>query len=299
MRCRITSESIGRLCLSRPLLEQGPRQPEASVVAGVRRQIDPSALSTDRSSSKVLGLILALVCSMMSGCQSVGRKQLVPPDHVRLLHSDLHCRNADKEGAAASPFVNADQVESAIFGASVLLSLYGSEWEWNARQLAVERDADLSLIRPCDGEGSFKFAQIEVWRTRGFIPPTLQDKPRPESGTLMAPSGATYGMRLQNIFECFEQARVTSGPITIENKQRLHEFDATNLFTSGPYFPGYARIDRYYRPTVTGELSLTGILLYRAQADWAAGIYRELSPKEKMPFAERYLICLLDRGYSW
>lgn len=106
-------------------------------------------------------------------------------------------------------------------------------------------------------------------------------------------------MRLQNIFECLEQSRVTSGSITVENKQRLGEFDATDLFNSGHYFPGYAKIDRYYRPTGTGELSLTGVLLDRAQADSAAGTYQKLSPNERTPFAERYLICLLDRGYRW
>lgn len=113
----------------------------------------------------------------MSGCQSVGQKQLIPPDHVRLVHSELHCRDVDRAEAATSPFLNADHVETAAFGKSVLLSLYGSEWEWQARQVAVERDADLSLIRPCDGEDFFKFAQIEVWRTRGFTAPTLQDEP--------------------------------------------------------------------------------------------------------------------------
>jgi len=263
--------------------------------------MNSSLLLARRSSTTVLGLILGLVCPMMSGCESVGpktvgQKELVPPDHVRLVHSELHCRDVDK--AATPPFVNADHVETTVWGASVFLSLYGSEWGWKARQLAVERDADLSLIRPCDGEGSFKFAQIEVWRTRGFTPPMFQDEPRPESGTLMAPSSSTYGIRLQNIFECFEQARVTSGPITTENKQRLGNVDATDLFTSDYYFPGYARIDRYYRPTRTGELSLSGILFDRPKADWAAWIYQKLSPNEKTDFAERHLICLLDRGYS-
>ena len=240
--------------------------------------------------------MLSLVYSMMSGCETVGQKLLVPPDHVRLVHSELHCREADK--VDPSPFVNADQVESAVIGASVLLSLHGSEWEWKARQLAVERDADLSLIRPCDGQGpGFKYAQIEVWRTRGFIPPTFQDEPRPESGTLMAPSSSTYGIRLQNIFECFEQARVTSGPITTENKQRLGNIEATDFFTPGPTFEGYARIDKYYRPTRTGRLSLSGILFDRAQADWVAWTYYKLAPNEKTDFAEHYLICLLGRGY--
>ena len=58
-------------------------------------------------------------------------------------------------------------VESAVIGGSVLLSLYGSEWEWKARQLAVERDADLSLIRACDGEGSFGF--LKFFRRRAKL----------------------------------------------------------------------------------------------------------------------------------
>lgn len=259
--------------------------------------INSSLLLSRQSSNTAIGLILGLVCTTMAGCQTVGQRELIPPDHVRLVHSERHCSDMDK--AAESPFPGADHVESAVMGKSVFLSLSGSEWEWTARQLAVERDADLSLIRPCDGEGSFKYAQIEVWRTRGFIPPMLQDEPRPESGTLMVPSRTTYGARLQNIFECFEQARVTSGPITTENKQRLGNIDATDFFTPGPYFTGYARIDRYYRPTRTGELSLSGILFDRGKAEWAAGIYRKLSTKERPHFADRYLVCLLDRGYGW
>lgn len=263
--------------------------------------MNPVLLLSRHSSITDLGLILGLVCLMMSGCESVGpktvgQKELVPPDHVRIVYSDLHCRDVDK--AASSPFINADHVESIVWGASALLSLHGSEWEWKARQLAVERDADLSLIRPCDGERFFKYAQIEVWRTRDFTPPMFQDESRPESGTLMAPSSSTYGIRLQNIFECFEQARVTSGPITTENKQRLGNIEATDLFTPGPTFEGFARIDKYYRPTRTGRLSLSGILFDRPKADWAAWIYRKLSPNEKTDFAERYLVCLLDRGYS-
>lgn len=263
--------------------------------------MNSSLLSSRRSSTTALGLILGLVCTMMSGCETLGetlgQKELVPPDHVRLMHSERHCRDVDK--AAESPFPNADHVESAVMGLSLLLSLSGSEWEWTARQLAVERDADLSLIRPCDGRGAgFGFAQIEVWRTRGFTPPMLQDEPRPESGTLMAPSRTTYGTRLQNIFECFEQARVTSGPVTTENKQRQGKIDATDFFTSGRYFAGYARIDRYYRPTRTGELSLAGILFDRGKADWARGIYVRLSTEEKPHFADRYVACLLDWGYG-
>ena len=263
--------------------------------------MNPSLLLSRLSGITVLGLMLGLACLMVSGCGSVGPKtvgqrELVPPDHVHIEYSDRHCRDVDK--AASLSFANADYIESTVWGASVLLSLHGSEWGWKARQLAVERDADLSLIRPCDGEGFFKYAQIEVWRTRGFTPPMLQDKPRPESGTLMAPSGSTYGIRLQNIFECFEQARVTSGAITTENKQRLGNIDATDLFTPGPTFEGYARIDKYYRPTRTGRLSLSGILFDRPKADWAAWIYQKLSPNEKSDFAERYLVCLLNRGYS-
>lgn len=243
-----------------------------------------------------IGLIVGLVCPIL-GCQTVSQRELVPPEHVRLMHSDQHCSDVDK--AAESPFQDADHVDTAVMGKSVFLGLFGSEWEWTARQLAVERDADLSLIRPCDGEDFFKYAQIEVWRTRGFSPPVVQDETHPESGTLLAPSSTPYGTRLQNIFECLEYAYVTSGPISTENMQRLGTIDAKDYFTSGPYFFGYARIDRYYRPTRTGELSLSGILFDRAKADWAAAMYWELSREEKAHFANRYVSCLLDRGYRW
>lgn len=216
-------------------------------------------------------------------------------EYVRVVHSDWHCKDVDR--SRAPPFANADFVESATIGIGGLGDKR-ADWEVIARSIAFERDGDLALVRPCDGDrSSMEFAQIEVWRTKGFTP-KVQDDPFPESGTLMPPPKTTYGTRLQNIFECFEQTRVTRSPMTSENKQRLGSVDATEYFSSGRYFPGYARVDSYFRPTNTGDLRLSMLHLDRPKADWAANVYESLSREEKPRFAERYLGCLFDRGYS-
>ena len=247
------------------------------------------------STAPALGLILALIGTQLSGCGMLAEREWFASEYVRGVHSDRHSRDVDQ--SAESPFVNADLVESATMGTG-RLGHKRADWEVKARSMAFERDGDLALVRPCDGDDRrFEYAQIEVWRTRGFSP-MVQDDPLPENGTLMPPPQTTYGKRLRNIFDCFEQARVMRGHITPENKQRLGNVDATEYFSPGPYFTGYARIDRYFRPTRTGDLRLSMIHFDREQADWAATIYKKLSPEERQPFAERYLGCLIDRGYG-
>lgn len=258
---------------------------------------NPSAVQSRWSTAPARALALILACAAISGCVSLAyEKEQFASEHVRVVHSERHCNEVDQ--SATPPFPNADSVGSMDIGLGRFVATR-TAWEVLARQLAIERDGDLSLIMPCDGEGrALEVARIGVWRTRGFDP-VVQNDDLPESGTLMAPPRTTYGARLQNIFDCLEQARVTRGPITSEKRQRLGSIDATEFFSPGPYFTGYARIDRNFRPTRTGELSLSMIHFDRAKADWAAGIYQSLSPKEKTPFAERYLACLLDRGYGW
>jgi hypothetical protein len=254
----------------------------------------PSSLQSFRSTN-TFGLILASACALLSGCGMLAEREWFASEHVRVAHSDRHCNDVGL--SAASPFVNADLVESATIGIGGLGDKK-TDWEVIARSIAFERDGDLALVRPCDGDRpSMEFAQIEVWRTRGFTP-KVQDDPSPERGTLMPPPQTTYGTRLQNIFECFEQARVTRSPITSVNKKQLGAIDATEYFSSGGYFPGYARVDRYFRPTNTGDLRLSMLHLDRPQSAWAANVYENLSQEEKPLFAESYLGCLFDRGYG-
>jgi hypothetical protein len=254
----------------------------------------PSSLQSFRSTN-TFGLILVSASALLSGCGMLAEREWFASEYVRVVHSDRYCKDVDR--SEAPPFANADLVESATIGIGGLGDKR-ADWEVVARSIAFERDGDLALVRPCDGNHSpMEFAQIEVWRTRGFTP-KVQDDPFPESGTLMPPPQTTYGTRLQNIFECFEQARVTRSPITSENKQQLGGIDATEYFSSGRYFSGYARVDRYFRPTNTGDLRLSVLHLDRPQSAWAANVYENLSPQEKPLFAESYLGCLFDRGYS-
>ena len=216
-------------------------------------------------------------------------------EYVRVLHSDRHCKDVDQ--TVASSFVDADLVETATIGIGRLVAK-NTDWGVIARSMAFERDGDLASVRPCDGNSStMEFAQIEVWRTRGFTP-KVQDDPLPESGTLMPPPQTTYGTWLQNVFDCFGKARVTRDPITFDDKQKLGSVGATEYFSSGRYFSGYAKVDKYFRPTNTGDLRLSVLRLDRQRSDWASNIYENLSLKEKRSFAERYLGCLFDRGYS-
>ena len=62
--------------------------------------------------------------------------------------------------------------------------------------------------------------------------------------------------------------------------------------------PGYARVDKHLRPTRKGDLRLSMIYTDLGKAAQAASLYERLLPDEKQRFAKRYLICLLDRGYS-
>ena len=174
--------------------------------------------------TKTFGLILALASALLSGCGILAEREWFASEYVRVLHSDRHCKDVDR--SLTPPIANVDLVESATIGIGGLGDKR-ADWEVIARSIAFERDGDLALVRPCDGDpSSMEFAQIEVWRTRGFTP-NVQDDPFPESGTLMPPPEATYGTRLQNIFERFEQARVTRSPITSESKQQLGTLDAS------------------------------------------------------------------------
>lgn len=217
-------------------------------------------------------------------------------DHVRVVHSERHCNKLPQSGQAE--VANADLVFSEVHGLGYLVATK-TAWEVRARQLAAERDADVSLVRPCDGErGSFQYAEIEVWRSRGFIPIVNEDR-APQRGTLAAPRGATNSARIQNIFDCLEQSRVVVTPLSAESKARLGDVDATEFFTSGRHFPGYAKIDRYFRPTRSDSLTLGMILSRRSAAVWEAHRYSALSREGKSRHAQQYLVCLLDRGYSW
>lgn len=246
-----------------------------------------------------LRVTLGFVCLSISGCLSFAyEKDLFAIDHVRIVYSERHCKAA---GQSIGPEVpNADLVLSEVHGLGYFVATK-TAWEVHARQLAAELDGDISLVRPCDdpfpGEvWGFQYAQTEVWRTRGFSP-IVHEEPPPKGVTLAAPPQTTYGNRLQNIFDCLEQARVVVTPLSAENIIRLGSLNATEFFSSGRYFPGYAKIDRNFRPTRTDELKLSMIVSDRPRADWAAGRY--LAANSRSRFAEQYLICLLDRGYRW
>lgn len=250
-----------------------------------------------QSIAPALRVILGFACASISGCASLGyEKELFATDHVRVVHSERHCKDVEQSGQSEVP--NADLVSSGLNGLGYFVATK-TAWEVFARQLAAELDADVSLVRPCDGKiRAFRYAKIEIWRSRGFSPIVHEDLP-PQGGTLVAPRGATYGARLQNIFDCLEQSRVVVTPLSAESKARLGSVDATEFFSSGRHFPGYAKIDRYIRPTRSDSLRLSMILYDRSKADWEAGRYSALSPESKSRHAQQYLICLLDRGYSW
>ena len=250
-----------------------------------------------QSIAVALRVILGFACASISGCVSLAYEtEMFATDHVRVVHSERHCK--DVEQPVGSEVPNADLVLSRVDGIGYFVATK-TAWEVRARQIAAELDADISLVRPCDGnEGGLRYAQIEIWRSRGFSPIVHEDLP-PQGGALAAPPGATSGAQLQNIFDCLEQSRVVVTPLSAEDKARLGSVDATEFFSSGRYFSGYAKIDRYFRPTHSDSLSLSMILSDRSKADWEAGRYRALSPESKSRHAEQYLICLLDRGYSW
>lgn len=244
--------------------------------------------------------VVGTVCLTVSGCfvWTSYQREIFASDDVRVVHSAQQCNDADR--STATEFPNADLVKTADYGLGRLVAT-NTAWEVMARQLAVEFDADIALVKPCDGKRGaldpFEYAQIEVWRTRGFKP-VVREEYRPDSGALIAPPQSTYGTRLEDIFGCLEQPGATSDPISPDNQNRLGHVDATEFFSSGRHFPGYARVDKHLRPTRRGDIRLSMIKKDRGRAAQAASLYEKLLPDEKQRFAERYLICLLDRGYS-
>ncbi len=242
--------------------------------------------------ARLLYVPILCVAMIMSSC-ALGYREWFPANNIHVIHSELHCRDADQP--VTTQFPNSDLVYTENWGIGLFVASR-KNWEIIGRQLAAEMDGDISLIRPCDGQGSsFEFKQLEVWRTRGFKPQV--EEYRRDAGVLMAPVQSTYGTRLKDIFECFEQARMTDEPISSDNKKRLGQVNATEFFNPDPYFSGYPRVDQHFRPARTGDLSLSMIYSDRARAAWAAGIYKELPYEEKPRFADRYLACLLNRGY--
>lgn len=256
------------------------------------------AILFSQSIAPALRVILGLACASISGCASLQGYETdrFATDHVRVIHSERHCKDVEQSGQPE--VANADLVLSGVRGIGYFVATK-TAWEVLARQLAAELDADVSLVRPCDGKGGgFRYAQIEIWRSRAFSPVVHEDLP-PQGGTLAAPLGATYGARLRNIFDCLEQSRVVVTPLSAESKARLGSVDATEFFSSGRHFPGYAKIDRHFRPTRSDSLALSMILFDRSKADREANRHSALSPEGKSRHAQQYLICLLDRGYSW
>ena len=119
-----------------------------------------------QSTAPALRVILSFACASISGCASHAyEKELFATGHVRVVHSEQHCEDIEQSDGFEVP--NADLVLSRVDGIGYYVATK-TAWEVRARQLAAELDADISRVRPCDGEGGgFQYAQIEVWRTRG------------------------------------------------------------------------------------------------------------------------------------
>lgn len=239
------------------------------------------------------GWMLLVLFAATAGCALSGYEtDSFEVANVHVVHSRQHC----SDGAYSVP--DAELLDTLDLGIGRLVAT-DRAWEVMARQVAVELGGDLAVVSPCDGEPrTFEFAQLTVWRTPNFKP-TTQEEALPQSGTLLAPSQTNSGEGLQNILDCLEESRDETNLLAPDDRERLGGVDATEFFSSDRYFPGYAKIDRYFRPTRTGDKRLSMINSGRAKADQSAMIYGKLSAEEKRHFAERYLVCLLNRGYSW
>lgn len=241
-----------------------------------------------------LRVILVLAGAFMSGCLSMFyERELFATGDVQVVHSEQPC-SADQH-SAGSEVPNADLLRFDEIGLGYFVATQRA-WEVHARQLATEVDGDIVSIRLCDGvRRGFKHAQLQVWRTRGFVP-TVREPMLLPGVTLEAPPGATYGARLKNIFDCLEESHGDI-PLSAENKARLVGVDATRFFATGRYFPGYAKVDRYIRPTSEDALALSMIVSDRLRADHEARVYLSYPIDGRSLHAAKYLVCLLDRGY--
>ena len=248
-----------------------------------------------KSIARARWTVPAVAWAWLSACASQAyEKELFATDHVRVVRSETHCK--DLEPSDRSELPGADLVLLRVDGIGYFVATR-TAWEIRARQLAAELDADLALIRPCDGErGGLKYAHIEVWRSRG-VSSIVREEPPPNRDTLDAPAETTYGGRLGDIFDCLEQARTAARPPSAANMARLAGIDPRDYFSADAYFPGYAKIDTYFRPARSGGLRLSMILSERFRADAEARRYLALSQDSQSLYAEQYLFCLLDRGY--
>jgi hypothetical protein len=268
-----------------------------------------SAILFSSSIAFARSVTLGLVCASLSGCgalQASYETEHFATDDVRVVYSTAHSdwRCVDLEWSVESEVSNADRVTSSVDGLGTSVATV-TAWTIKARQLAAELDGDISYVRLCEEDYPrllgmvkvFQFALLQVWRSKGFKP-TVHEEPALQGITLAAPPGATYGARLLDIFECLEKSHGET-PLNTGNKARLGSADTTEFFTSGRYFPGYARIDRSFRPTRSGALSLSMIESNRFRAAHEAGVYLSYPPESRRLHADQYLICLLGRGYSW
>ena len=242
-------------------------------------------------------LVLGLMTLANFGCALSGyEKDLFASDHVVVVHSKKHCN--ETVNLYESELANADLVFSRVDGLGRLVAT-NAAWEVQARQLATELDANYALIRPCDGDGAaWEYAQIQLFRDPAVNLHVLEE-PSAAKGTLIASSQTSYGSRLKNIINCLKHSHANTSPLAIESKNRLDGFSAMDFFSSDAYFPGYAKLDKYFRPTNQDELRLSMVLSERSSAEYEARYYNDLTPEDKTHYAEQYLNCLLDRGYHW
>jgi hypothetical protein len=264
------------------------------------RTLNPSASVTRGRNSAPMVVAAGFILASLAGCGTLSgyETEYFASADVRVIHSTRHCKADAVPGESEVP--NADLVTSTVRGFGRLVASKRA-WELQARQLATELDADIAVVRPCEFEAPewpWEVTQTEIWRTRGYEPKVQEQDPAPGI-TFSAPDGASYGTRLQHLYTCLELAESASAQLSANERGRLPEADARDFFSSDPYFPGYAKIDRHYRPTRRDENRLSLIVSRRDFADQAAGRYVARAPEDRARFAEHYVVCLLDLGYRW
>ncbi|OIO74533.1 MAG: hypothetical protein AUJ57_02095 [Zetaproteobacteria bacterium CG1_02_53_45] len=226
----------------------------------------------------------ALLLIVGLSCCATFSDPLLPfiPVHVQVIHSDKTASGEHGHYAYASPDAvpnlsdTADLVTIKSWNIGILFRSLETI-EWMAKDDAFRNEADIVVIRPRDTLNHVVWhLDAEIWRTKGYQQQINDDIPTPGT-TLLPPPDTTFKIRVRNIEECAaESATLQHQPLS-EDEASLIAGRDTSLFIDIVHDP---RHDFFWRPTQLGWEKLIWTTVPEGASD-------------------RYVVCLLNRGYQW
>jgi hypothetical protein len=216
-----------------------------------------------------LGAVSSLYGLTLWGCANLMSD---PPVDVRVVRFD----ETPSENSDQPPGIpNADLVETKAIGFGH--STYNDSIDRWAKMFAYHNDADVVVVRPTRRRTLSREFRFEAWRTKGYKQKIQDDIPEPGS-TLLPPPSTTYTTRYRNVDECVANARQSEFPSLTEEEKSFLSGRDTRAFVD---FSGTPKIDDRQRPRQFGMET------------------RALGPSVPKGATDRYVLCLMRRGYQW